>query len=172
MDTLTSNVFTSGILCNGGNADSLWAVVTSTTGSGNYKYNWSPGVAADTFYKVLNKPAGIYNLTITDRATGCQGRKSFDNIQPTPLIVNLVRKVDIKCKGEKKGEIQVAGSGGTIGGGYSYQWSGTNPLNAPLPNFNELVQLYADSLCVTVTDVNNCTVSACYKITEPAKSLQ
>jgi hypothetical protein len=170
MDTLTSNVFTSGILCNGGNADSLWAVVTSTTGSGNYKYNWSPGVA-DTLYKVLNKPAGIYNLTITDRATGCQGRKSFDNIQPTPLIVNLVRKVDIKCKGEKKGEIQVAGSGGTIGGGYSYQWSGTNPLNAPLPNFNELVQLYADSLCVTVTDINNCTVSACYKITEPAKAL-
>jgi hypothetical protein len=172
MDTLTSDMFTSGILCNGGNADSLWAVITSTTGSGNYKYNWSPGVAADTFYKVLNKSAGIYNLTITDRATGCQGRKSINNIQPTPLSISLDKKIDILCKGERKGEIKVSGVGGTLNGGsYSYQWSGINPLNAPLPNFNELVQLYADSLCVTVTDVNNCTVSACYKITEPAKSL-
>jgi gliding motility-associated-like protein len=172
MDTLTSNVFTSGILCNGGNADSLWAVITSTTGSGNYKYNWSPGVAADTFYKVLNKPSGIHDITITDRATGCQGRKSINNIQPTPLTISLDKKIDILCKGERKGEIKVSGVGGTLNGGsYSYQWSGINPLNAPLPNFNELVPLYTDSLCVTVTDVNNCTVSACYKITEPAKSL-
>ncbi|MFN6329708.1 MAG: hypothetical protein ACK4WA_13095, partial [Chitinophagales bacterium] len=172
MDTITSNVFTSGILCNGFTADSLWAVVTSTTGSGNFKYNWSPGGGADTFYKVINKLAGVYNLTITDRVTGCMGRKTINNIEPTPLTIILDKKLDIKCKGENKGEIRVLGSGGTLNGGsYQYQWSGNNVLNAPLPNFNELVQLYADSLCVTVTDINNCTVSACYKITEPAKSL-
>ncbi|MFN5847462.1 MAG: SprB repeat-containing protein, partial [Chitinophagales bacterium] len=169
MDTITSNVFTSGILCNGFTADSLWAVVTSTTGSGNFKYNWSPGGGADTFYKVINKLAGVYNLTITDRVTGCMGRKTFNHAEPTPLVVNLVMKKDILCKGERNGEIHVLGAGGA--GGYSYQWSGINPLNAPIPNFNQLVPLYADSLCVTVTDINNCTVSACYKITEPAKSL-
>lgn len=92
MDTLTSTMLTSGILCNGGNADSLWAVVTSTTGSGNYKYTWAPGLAADTFYKVINKASGIYDLTITDRVTGCQGRKSINNTQPTPLTISLDKR--------------------------------------------------------------------------------
>jgi gliding motility-associated-like protein len=169
MDTITANVQTSGISCNGFTADSLWAVVTSTTGSGNFKYNWSPGVAADTFYKVINKLAGVYNLTITDRITGCMGRKTFNHTEPTPLVVNLVMKKDILCKGDKNGEIHVLGAGGA--GSYSYQWSGINPLNAPIPNFNQLVPIFADSLCVTVTDINNCTVSACYNIIEPTKSL-
>ena len=169
IDTLTSNVFTSEVKCNGFSADSLWAIVTNTKGSGNYKYNWSPGSAADTFYKVLNKSAGLYNLIIVDRVTGCIGQNTYNITEPTPLTINLDKKINVRCKGESNGEIKVLGAGGN--GGYIYQWSGINPLNGPIPNFNELVSLYADSLCVTVTDIKNCTVSACYTVTEPSKAL-
>jgi gliding motility-associated-like protein len=172
MDTITSNVFTSGIRCKGQIADSVWAVVLSSTGSGNYKYTWSPGAIADSFYKIINRPEGIIVFTITDRVTGCMGRKTFNHNPPDTLTILLESIIPVKCKGENTGEIKVKGNGGTLNGGsYVYQWSGVNSQNLPIPNFNHLVGLYTDSLCVTVTDVNNCIATACFKVTEPIKSL-
>ena len=172
MDTMTSTVFTSKIRCKGLSADSIWANVTSMTGSGNYKYNWSPAAPSDSFYKLINKPEGIYTLTITDRITGCQGRKTFNHISPDTLTIVLETLSPVKCKGGNDGEVKIRGNGGTLNGGaYIYQWSGINSQNAPLPNFSHLINLYADSLCVTVTDAENCIATACFKITEPSKSL-
>lgn len=173
MDTITSNILTSGIRCKDSFADSIWVAITSTTGSGSYHYSWNPSSgASDTFYKKTMVPDGLYQVTISDRITGCQGRKSFNHTEPTQLAITLDNLIPNPCKGDNKGQIKVSGTGGTItGGGYTYQWSGINALNAPIPNFNELIGLYADSLCVTVTDMNNCTVAVCHKVTEPAKSL-
>src|SRR5207244_2273136 len=65
---------------------------------------------------------------------------------------------DVSCFGGSNGTATASQSGGT--GPFSFHWSNgasTNPATG----------LAMGSYCVTVTDVNNCTATACTSVNQP-----
>jgi hypothetical protein len=93
---------------------------------------------------------------VTD-STGCQANGVVTLVQPTALLPNgLVTNVN--CYGGQSGSVQLAVTGGT--GPYSYNWSNAGTV-ASISNLN------AGNFSVTVTDANQCTVTALYTLTQP-----
>ncbi len=162
----------SSIACNGGNSDSIVASVNTPASPGPYKYSWSSNPTSDTFYKINNKVSGAYTVTVTDKLTGCSGNQTINVIQPSPLALTFT-KIDVNCKGDNTGYAKAFPSGGTPNNGfYTYTWTSTNGKNSSLPTFQDQFSLYADSLNVTVTDKNGCTITRGVRIIEPLDSLK
>ena len=131
-------------LCGSTNGGVSIAVVD---GNPPYTYNWSNST---TDQDLVNVPAGIYTVTVTD-AQGCSGGTQA-NIQnqngPTAQATSAKPSV---CISET---IELTASGGN-----SYEWSGPNGFTATgstvsIPDANLLM---SGPYYVTVYDVNNCT---------------
>ncbi len=96
---------------------------------------------------------GIYTVTVTD-AIGCFGTATTTvvvNALPVPIIAND----GPVCEG---GTINL-----TSGGGNTYSWIGPNGFNDPVnqnPVLNNMIPLQSGMYTVTVTDINNCSVTA------------
>lgn len=141
-------------LCNGQNSGSL--SVTVTGGTPNYSYLWSNNATTAT---VNNVGSGSYTVTITD-AQSCQATASAIVSEPTALISNLSTTNTISCFNGADGSLSSSVTGGT--GNYSYSWS-----NAATSN--NISGLSAGNYCVTIYDANNCTVTACVVLSNPAQ---
>ncbi len=132
-----------------GNSDGCITVVASA-GTPAYLYQWSTG-ASGAQTQICNLPIGLYNLTVTD-ASGCTD--SVDNIAVTqPDSLTLTTTVSpASCPGQSDGSITAALTGGTQP--YTYAWSN----NAG--NINPDASLPVGNYSLTVTDANNCTITA------------
>ncbi|MBK8582439.1 MAG: SprB repeat-containing protein [Flavobacteriales bacterium] len=81
----------------------------------------------------------------------------------TDAIVPIMTSTDAICNGACDGTASVATTGGnTVGGVYSYQWSGGIAANVP-----NAVAICAGSYTVTVLDMNGCNEQASFIIDEP-----
>jgi gliding motility-associated-like protein len=136
---------------------STGSISTATTGGVSpYTYAWSNGA---TTPNLINIPAGIYTVTITD-ANGCNIDQTIDIIQPAAPIMITLDKIDVKCNGVADGIATANVTGGTAP--YQYSWNTTpqqvTPVAAGLP---------AGTYTVTVTDANGCQQVASIAILQP-----
>lgn len=125
-------------------------------GTPGYTYSWSNGQAGAT---ITNQPAGDYDVTITD-ANLCSITATY-TIPAAPNVVTFDNALvtDVTCFGLNNGSITVSVSGGS--GGITITWSNTQ-------SGNTISALGPGVYSVTATDVNGCSASASYLISQPA----
>ncbi|MBK8877093.1 MAG: HYR domain-containing protein [Haliscomenobacter sp.] len=141
--------------CYGGNTGTATAIATG--GNPSYTYAWPGG---STGQVLNNLSAGSYTVTVTDE-TGCQATATALITEPAaPLLITLDQIVPVSCHGGANGAIFITLAGGTAP--YRYNWSGS------VPNVEDPSGLTAGSYSVVVTDLNGCTATATYVVTEPA----
>jgi len=143
-------------LCNGS------IVLSPTGGSGTYSYTWSNG---NTTNSNTGLCPGNYTVTVDD-GSGCDTVMVYSITEPTQILLNEAI-THASCAGECDGSILLSPSGGA--GSYSVNWS-------PVPS-NGNGSVLADSLCagdhmVTVTDIDGCSVTDTFTITEPDAIVQ
>ncbi len=128
-------------------------ILTVIGGTAPYTYAWTgPNSFTAITKDIINRPAGTYNVTITD-AKGC----TFPLVnmvitQPSSLIaVAPVSITNVLCFGDGNGSIDVNATGGTPP--YTYGWNNgatTQDISGLNPgNYN-----------VVVTDANGCSVTS------------
>ncbi|HLP53906.1 MAG TPA: T9SS type A sorting domain-containing protein [Fluviicola sp.] len=152
------------VSCFGGSNGS--ASVNVIGGTGFYTYDWAPGTpTGDGTNTVSGLTAGVWSCTITD-ANGCINVVTFTITEPSQLVLNAsaVSHTDVTCFGASDGTASVdPASGGA--GGYTYDWTPGNPTG---DGTTSVTGLAPNTYTCTVTDVNGCTASQTFTITEPA----
>ncbi|MFK8103588.1 MAG: T9SS type A sorting domain-containing protein, partial [Saprospiraceae bacterium] len=138
------------VICNG--ADDGTATVTATAGQMPYNYLWSNGA---TTAMITNLSAQSYGVTVTD-ANNCVLTTSVTIVEPA-VLTGTVSVTGISGLGALDGSATANPLGGT--GSYSYLWN-TGLTTQTIAN------LGAGDYCVTITDANNCTTSACETIND------
>jgi len=150
--TITESV--TNVTCFGSSDGAIDITVDLTGGITPLTYSWSNGA---TTQDIIGLVAGDYTVTVTEGG-GCTLSKTITVASPAPNSVTLLGKTDVSCYGGNDGSITVIGAGGTSP--YSYSWStGATSSN--------VTGLSAGNYCVTVTDAQSCTATACYDISEP-----
>jgi hypothetical protein len=128
-------------------------------GTPAYTYSWTgPSGFTATTQNLSNRPAGTYNVTVTD-TRGCTRTASATIVAPTAFTVTLTSKTNVSCNGGTNGTINITPSGGAPG--YTYKWNN----NATTEDRSGLA---AGTYTVTVTDNNMCTATLSTTITQPA----
>jgi uncharacterized repeat protein (TIGR01451 family) len=140
------------VLCNGGNGGQINVSVNG--GVGPYTYAWSNGLPSSSSQN--NLVTGNYTVTVTD-LVGCTKTAVFTVSQPPALSLSgILNPAD--CFGSADGGVNLTVTGGV--GPYTYAWSnGTGN--------EDLAGVTAGTYIVTVSDLNNCTSTASYIISEP-----
>jgi gliding motility-associated-like protein len=133
------------------------ATATVTGGVPAYTYNWLPsGGNASTATGLC---IGTYTVTVTD-ANGCTITQSYNITQP-PALTLTPSSTNVSCFNQCNGTASVTAGGGNPP--YNYNWQPSGGSNSS-----------ASSLCngtytVTVTDVNGCTATQSFTITQPTQ---
>jgi hypothetical protein len=129
------------------------AMVWVSGGSGNFVYDWSNGVSGNDT-SIINLCVGSYSVTVTDTVTGCITIEIFTVGAPLPLVLTMSSTDD---HGSGDGTATVIVSGGVPP--YTFIWN--DPLTQTDSIANNLVN---GNYCVTVTDNNGCTATACVDV--------
>lgn len=146
--------------CNGGSNGQI--TITPSGGTGpNYTYAWSSGLPATQ--TVTGLAANTYTVTVYD-INLCSAIGSIPVTQPTAVTITTVQTKNIRCFNGNDGSITISASGGT-GPNYTYTWSNGLPATA------NVTGLTAGTYTVTAKDVNNCTATATFTLTQPANGL-
>lgn len=135
----------SNVLCNGNSNGA--ADVTPSGGTYPYNYLWSNG-AADS--SITGLSAAAYYVIVTD-ANQCRDSLNLTITQPQILAVSI-SPTPATSATAADGSAIALGSGGSTP--LNYAWSN----HASGGNITGLIPA---TYCVTVTDVNSCTASAC-----------
>lgn len=137
--------------------DGTAALQLSGNGNAPYTYMWS-GPVSQTNLNATGLCAGLYTCTVTD-ASGCKDTMQVMITQPTAIATNI-NATSVLCFGENNGTATIQQNGGTPG--YTYVWDDgqTTPT---------ATGLYAGLFSCTVTDLNGCTTTASFNITEPSQ---
>ncbi len=152
------------IACFGGSSGAA-TVNTATGGSGGYTYNWTPGnPTGDGTTSVSGLTAGTWTCTVTD-ANSCSATRSFTVTQPSALVLTVASQTNNACNTGSTGAATVnAATGGA--GGYTYNWTPGNPTGDGTTSVSGLT---AGTWTCTVTDINSCTTSQSFTVTEPTQ---
>lgn len=129
--------------------------ITATAAGGlpPYQYLWNTGATTATISALA---LGTYSITVTDQVS-ITVSSSTTILEPALLVVGG-SATNVSCFSGNDGAIVLNVTGGT--GAYAYLWSsGQSTAN--------LSGLMAGSYTITVTDVNGCTGSNVFIITEP-----
>ena len=149
---LTANIVGTDPTCFGGCDGS--ADMTVSGGTLSYIYSWGFGESTEDIDSLC---AGTYEVTVID-ANSCFDTASVTLIDPVAISANIIG-TDLVCNGDSNGIANLSVSNGTLP--YSYIWSSGQTSQ-------DINNIPAGIYCVTVTDVNSCTATACVTITEPA----
>ncbi|MBI2969081.1 MAG: Ig-like domain-containing protein [Bacteroidetes bacterium] len=141
------------VSCSGGNNGSI--SITVTGGTAPYAYSWSNGATTQNISGIV---ANNYSVTVTD-AGNCSFSITSTITEPSMINVSATSVSNVSCNGGSNGSILISVTGGTSP--YAYSWSDgkttQNNSNLTLGNYS-----------VTVTDINGCTKSSAFAITEPS----
>lgn len=113
-----------------------------------YSYNWNQGLSDQEDQEGLT--AGAYAFTVTD-ANGCSGTGSTTIEEPPELAITINEIENLDCQNLDNGSIEVEISGGMAN--YELTWSNDETSTS-------IDQLDAGIYHLTVTDANNCQVTA------------
>lgn len=136
------------------------SIVVSVTGATNpVTYTWSNGLPNGDTQTGL--AAGAYTVTAVD-ANNCSATASYTVGQSASFTFGTPTVTDASCGGNN-GSISVTVNGAT--NPVTYTWSNG------LPNSDTQTGLGSGTYCVTATDANTCTASACYTVGQGTSSL-
>ena len=152
-DLLAINQVSNNVKCKGDNSGAIDIQVMG--GTQPYTYAWSNNA---TTPNLANLSGGVYTLNVTDKE-GCAAEIRVVIGEPDSLKLSL-SPADVDCNGLSSGTILSTVSGGSQP--YRYSWSN----GSMLPN---VFGLPAGTYSLTVTDTNNCVISASATLGEPAK---
>ncbi|WBM73112.1 gliding motility-associated C-terminal domain-containing protein [Saprospira grandis] len=137
------------------------ANVTAAGGTAPYTFQWDNAAAQTTATATGLCADTLYSVTVTD-ASGCTDIQTVTLSAPAQIVATAVVDNDASCNGGNDGAATVTATGGT--GTLTYLWpSGETTVSA--------TQLFAGNNCVTITDDNGCTTTACVTIAQPANPL-
>lgn len=130
--------------------------ITATVigGTPNYTFGWNPSLGNTATPNSLS--GGTYNLTVTDR-NGCTITGSRTLAEPPALTV-VVATTNATSNGGNEGTAKAIAAGGNPG--YTYVWN-TGATGDSISNLSK------GNYCVTITDANSCTASACDSVKDP-----
>ena len=135
------------------------ASVMAAGGTAPLSWVWADP-AAQTTSTAVNLCAGNYVVTITD-ANGCVKLDSATIVtQPSTLAISSSSTTDVSCNGSSDGSITTTVIGGTPF--YTYNWM---PLVSSAPVATGLLP---GSYTLVVSDVNGCSTTQTWAITEPS----
>lgn len=141
------------------------ASVQTTGGSGNFSYSWNPNVS--TGATATGLAAGMYEVTITDNADGCQQIVTGTVANSSGIVASIVSSSGATCQNGEDGSATASGSGGTAP--YSYLWMPNGDTTATVNN------LAPGTYTVQVSDYNGCpdfaTVTISYLFPAPVVDL-
>ncbi len=142
-----------GVSCNGDSNGSIDLSVNG--GTLPFVFNWMPGNLNTEDISGLS--AGNYSVTISD-ANGCTSTLSTSITEPPSLSLSGI-STQVNCHGDQTGSIRASVSGGVQGITYSWSNGSSDSL---------ITSLGAGIYTLTATDVNGCSVSNSFTITEPS----
>ena len=157
------------VTCFDGNDGSI--TVTASGGTGALQFSKDNGVnytSGTSPYTFSGLTAGTYALKVKD-ASNCETMTTSVTVsEPAEVIVTLVQKIDIKCKGDATGEIEVDAEGGRIPGDYHhFTISGSSVSN----DDGIFTGLKAGNYTITATDDYGCEGTINVTLTEPTDPL-
>ncbi len=126
--------------------------ITVSGGVAPYTYEWSNGATTED---ILNVPAGMYKVTVTD-ASGCSTELLYSLRENNTLKLSSI-VTQTTCLDDASGAIDIIVSGGTAP--YTYLWSNGATTQ-------DLTNLLAGIYKVTVTDVNGCTITLAISVSK------
>ncbi len=129
------------------------AYVEIDGGTQPYDILWEDGSVTDT---IKNLNGGTYSVVVID-ANLCETTAVATILSP-PMVPIIETITDALCKGSQDGRINIEENPP----GYSLDF-----LWEDLSSNSFLTGLFAGTYCVTVTDQDNCTNSACFEVEEP-----
>ena len=129
------------------------AISNPTGGTAPFTYLWSTGATSQS---VSNLCPGQYIVTATD-FNGCSDTDTITITEP-PVLTISVTTTNVLCNGQCNGAATVSINGGTPG--YSILWSNGQTTAG-------ITGLCAGNYSVTVTDMNGCSATQNFQITQP-----
>jgi len=132
--------------------------LTVTGGVTSYSYSWNDGATTEDRSGL---GPGTYTVTVTD-ANGCALTDGATINEPAALGITLTMSdyngVNISCFARQDGSIDLGVTGGITP--YTYAWSNGETTE-------DLINLFAGTYDVTVTDANGCTIAGSTTLIEP-----
>ncbi len=149
--------------CFGASTGSATATATGSISNPNtFKYEWNTSPVQISPTATGLSANTTYIVTVSDN-NQCSDTAQITLTQPNaPINVNIVGSM-VSCVGGNNGTINTTITGGTSP--YNFNWSGG------LPSIEDPFNVSAGNYNVTVTDVNNCTITGSTTVTEPAAPL-
>lgn len=136
--------------------------ITVSGGVMPYDIVWGNLTYVDAQFDIVNAPAGLYNVTITDD-NGCTANESYEITQPDGINIISEDVVHVHCFGESTGEIDIEVNGGF--GELSYEWikQGTAGIYA---TEQDLTNIPLGTYQLVITDENMCATNSSYIINQ------
>jgi gliding motility-associated-like protein len=133
----------------------------------NYRYLWT-----DTFnnfiaegQKLDGLKAGYYKLVVKDR-NGCVDsvKQIFEVLQPDPITVDLLERMNITCFNGSNGKMRVGAKGGN--GGYEYEW-----MTVPISTKDSFIEnLSSGRYVLKVNDIRGCALETIFTLANPLRN--
>jgi len=140
------------ISCNGANDG-----IAEANGNGGvlpYTYEWTTGASTRT---VSGLSAGNYTVTITD-ANECESVSTIEIVEPIEISIAFNANSEVSCHNENDAVLTALPTGDVAF--KSYFWSNGQVTQ-------QISNIGAGTYSVTVTDVNDCTATENFTLTEP-----
>ncbi len=139
----------------GGYMDGTATVTQVENGQAPFEYNWSAPSGTNS-QSISDLSSGNFNVTVIDDL-GCEVVQAFAIFEPSPVEATWDLTIP-PCNGKPTGGIDLSNTGGA--GGYTYEWS-----NGEITQ--DLVDIFAGTYVVTVTDANDCAFDFSIDVYEP-----
>lgn len=143
--------------CNGASTGSISIAVSG--GTGTKIYLWNDGSALQN--RTSSLAVGTYSVTVTDANSCTQSATGLVVSQPSSGLTVPGTVTNVLCYNGASGAINITAAGGT--GPYTYDWSDITGTS----DSEDRTGLSAGTYSVTVTDVNGCSKTAGFTVTQP-----